>query len=147
MIHLSIIFGGRAIPFLWSVKEHNSATIAFEAYQPLLRKASWFLRHQSDVMFLADRGFAKGALLKWLKLREWHYVIRIPSDTLIWGVRRWCACPVSQLRTVRGEAKMYRQVRLWEQGIETVNLALAFPATVTEPWAVITDETPTLQTL
>ncbi len=55
MIHLSIICSGRAIPFLWSVKEHNSATIAFEVYRPLLRKASWFLRNQNDVMLLADR--------------------------------------------------------------------------------------------
>lgn len=147
MIHLSIICSGRAIPFLWSVKEHKSATIGFEAYQPLLRKASWFLRNQSDVMFLADRGFANQSLLTWLKERNWHYSIRIPSDTLIWGVHRWCACPVSKLRTVRGEAKMYHQVRLWEQGIETVNLALAYPEKVAEPWAVITDETPTLQTL
>jgi hypothetical protein len=147
MIHLSIICSGRAIPFLWSVKEHNSATIGFEAYQPLLRKASWFLRHQSDVLFLADRGFANQALLQWLKSRNWHYSIRVPSDTLVWGVHRWSACPVSKLRTVRGEAKMYHQVRLWEQGIETVNLALAYPEKVAEPWAVITDETPTLQTL
>ncbi len=165
MIHLSIICSGRAIPFLWSVKEHNSATIAFEVrnalgstqlevtsslcrvYQPLLRKASWFLRNQSDVMLLADRGFANQALLKWLKPRNWHYSIRIPSDTLIWGVHRWCACPVSRLRTVRGEAKMYHQVRLWESGIEMVNLALAYPERVAEPWAVITDEAPTLQTL
>jgi hypothetical protein len=33
------------------------------------------------------------------------------------------------------------------EGIETVNLALAYPETVAEPWAVITDEAPTLQTL
>lgn len=39
---------------------------------------------------------------------------------------------------------MYHQVRLWEQGIETVNLALAFLETAREPWAVITNETPTL---
>lgn len=42
---------------------------------------------------------------------------------------------------------MYHQVRLWESGIEIVNLALAYPEKVAEPWAVITDETPTLQTL
>jgi hypothetical protein len=46
MTHLSIICGGRAIPFLWSVTEHNSATIAFEIYQPLLRKASWLLPYR-----------------------------------------------------------------------------------------------------
>ena len=147
MVHLSIICSGRAIPFLWSVEEHNSATIGFEIYQPLLRKASWFLRNHNDVMFLADRGFANQSLLKWLRTRNWHYSIRIPSDTSIWGIHRWCTCPVSKLRTVRGEAKMYHRVRLWEEGIGTVNLALAYPEKVAEPWAVITDETPTLQTL
>ena len=88
MTHLSIVCNGRAIPFLWSVTEHNSATVGFEVYRPLLRKASWLLRNQNDVMLLADRGFANQALLKWLKSRSWHYSIRIPSDTLVWGVRR-----------------------------------------------------------
>ena len=31
---------------------------------------------------------------------------------------------------------MYYQVRLWELGIETVNLILAYPEKVPEPWAV-----------
>ena len=147
MTHLSIICSGRAIPFLWSVEEHSSATIGFKVYQPLLRKASWLLRNQNNVMLLADRGFANQSLLKWLKQTSWHYSIRIPSDTLIWGVHRWCSVPVSRLRTIRGEAKMYHQVRLWEQGDSQVNLALAYPEKVAEPWAVITNETPTLQTL
>ena len=114
MTHLSIICSGRAIPFLWSVEEHSSATIGFKVDQPLLRKASWLLRNQNNVMLLADRGFANQSLLKWLKQTSWHYSIRIPSDTLIWGVHRWCSVPISRLRTIRGEAKMYHQVRLEE---------------------------------
>ena len=147
MTHLSIVCSGRAIPFLWSVKEHNSATVGFEVYKPLLRKASWLLRNQSDVMLLADRGFANQALLKWLKRSNWHFCIRVPNDTLVHGVHRWRACPVSQLRTIRGEAKTYHQVRLWEPGLEMVNLVSAYPNGVKESWAVITNETPTLQTL
>lgn len=146
MIHLSIICGGRAIPFLWQVEKHNSATISFVAYQSLLRKASWLLRHHDDVMILADRGFAHQELLDWLGKRAWHFCIRIKSDTLIHGVHRWRACPVSQLRTVRGEAKMYHQVRLWESGTTVVNLAHAYPTGTAEPWTIITDEVPTLQT-
>ena len=57
--------------------EHNSATIGFEVYRPLLRKASWLLRNQNNVMLLADRGFANQALLKWLNSRSWHYSISI----------------------------------------------------------------------
>ena len=136
MIHLSIIGGGRAIPFLWQVKEHQSATISFAVYRELLRKASWLLPHHNDVMLLADRGFAHQELLKWLNQKTWHYCLRIPSDTLVHGVHRWRACPVSQLRTVKGEAKMYHQVRLWESGIERVNLAHGYPTGATEAWTV-----------
>ncbi|WP_225938435.1 hypothetical protein [Leptothermofonsia sichuanensis] len=38
--------------------EHGSATVAFEQYQPLLRKAHWLLCQHGDVI-LADRGFSR----------------------------------------------------------------------------------------
>jgi hypothetical protein len=45
MIHLSVVCCGRAVPLLWKVLEHDSATVSFDAYQGLLRKARWLLRH------------------------------------------------------------------------------------------------------
>lgn len=63
MIHLSVVCCGRAIPLLWRVLEHSSATVAFKEYKPLLRKARWLLRHHNDVMLLADRGFANHDLI------------------------------------------------------------------------------------
>lgn len=56
MIHLSVVCCGRAVPLLWRVLEHGSATVAFKEYQGLLRQARWVLRHHEDVMLLADRG-------------------------------------------------------------------------------------------
>jgi hypothetical protein len=58
MIHLSVVCCGRAIPLLWDVLEHESATVAFSDYERLLRKARWLLRGYSDVILLADRAFA-----------------------------------------------------------------------------------------
>ena len=58
MIHVSVVCCGRAIPLLWDVLEHESATVAFSEYIPLLRKARWLLRKYPDVMLLADRAFA-----------------------------------------------------------------------------------------
>ena len=147
MIHISIVCDGRAVPFVWDVIEHKSASVAFEIYQPLLRKASWFLRHHPDVMLLADRGFANQSLLRWLRRRAWHLAIRVPSDTIVHGVHRWRACQVSELNKVAGEAKLYHKLRLWEEGMEQVNLVLACPKGTTEPWVVITDESPSLNTL
>ena len=37
MIHLSVVCCGRAVPLLWQVLEHESATVAFAEYQQLLR--------------------------------------------------------------------------------------------------------------
>ncbi|MGJ3252527.1 MAG: hypothetical protein ACFE0J_15580 [Elainellaceae cyanobacterium] len=39
MIHLLVVCCGRAVPVLWRVLEHGSATVAFEEYKPMLRHA------------------------------------------------------------------------------------------------------------
>ena len=147
MIHVSIIFGGRAIPLIWDIIEHKSASVAFEVYQPLLRKTGWLLRSSPDVMLLADRGFANKSLVEWLKAQGWHWGIRVPSDVLVHGVHRWRSCSIAKLTKVRGEVKLYHQVRLWEAGVEQVNLVLAYPQGMGEAWSVMTDESPSLSTL
>jgi hypothetical protein len=50
MIHLAVVCCGRAIPLLWGVLEHESATVAFCEYERLLRKARWLLRGYDDAL-------------------------------------------------------------------------------------------------
>lgn len=146
MIHLSIVCCGRAIPLLWKTLEHESASVAFAEYRPLLHHAQLLLKHHRDVTLLADRGFANQALVDWLEGSGWHYRIRIPSDTLV-QVSRNPAVEVATLWPAEGEATLYEQVRLWKEGTYSCNLVLANLAGAEEPWAVITDESPSLQTL
>ena len=89
LIHLSVVCCGRAVPLWWRVLEHNSATVAFEEYQPVLRRARWLLRHHSDVMLLADRGFANHELMQWLRHSHWHYCLRLPCDVFVHTTRRY----------------------------------------------------------
>lgn len=146
MIHLSVVCCGRAVPFSWLVLEHQSAAVAFEEYQPLLRRVRWLLRKHPDVMLLADRGFANHQLMSWLQQSRWHYCLRIPCDVLLHGPRR-CPREVRRLWPSKGEAVLYHNVGLWDDGRYRCNLVLANIRGVKEPWAVITDESPTLQTL
>ena len=76
MIHLSVICGGRAVPFLWKVIEHKSSTVAFEQYKTMLKLSHRLLSQYSNVMLLADRGFANHQLVSWLKTSQWHYCLR-----------------------------------------------------------------------
>lgn len=58
MIHISVLCGGRAVPLVWRVLEHNSAAVAFDTYRALLDSAHQAVGSFPDIMLLADRGFA-----------------------------------------------------------------------------------------
>lgn len=147
MIHISIVCGKRAIPFLWKVIEHKSATVAFAEYKPLLKIAQKLIEPRfSDVMLLADRGFANHQLIQWLQESSWHYSLRLPCDVMIHGARRH---PIELKYLVPSvcEAVLFHNVGLWLDGLYRCNLVLANVRGVKEAWGVITDEEPSLNTL
>lgn len=146
-VYLSLVIGGRGIPLLWLGLEHPSASVAWEKYAPLLEKGHQYLASFSNVMLLADRGFANQNLVKWLQAIRWHWAIRLPSDTLIYGVRRrGFGYKVSELFPPRQEAVFYKNVRIWEDAQLQVHLALASVPAAKDKWAIITDEPPSLDT-
>ena len=146
MIHLSIVCGGRAVPFLWKVMKHKSSTVGFREYKPMLKIAQHLLSKYSDVMLLADRGFANHELMTWLENSNWHYCLRLPCDVVLHGVRRH-PIELKYLYPPKSEAALYHHVGLWLDGEHRCNIVLANVKGVKEPWAVITDENPSLQTL
>ena len=97
-------------------------------------------------MLLADRGFASHQLISWLKTSQWHYCLRLPCDVFIHGARRH-PVELKYLCPRKSEAILYHNVGLWLDGECRTNFVLANVKGVKEPWAVITDEDPTLQTL
>ena len=145
-IHLSVICGGRAIPFLWKVMEHKSSTVAFKEYRTMLKLSRRLLRKYPDVMLLADRGFANHQLINWLTTSQWHYCLRLPCDVTIHGARRH-PIELKYLCPPKSEAILYHNVGLWLDGECRSNFVLANVKGAKEPWAVITNESPTLQTL
>ncbi len=146
IIHLSIVGGGRAVPFLWKVLEHKSSTVAFVEYKLMLRLAEKLLSSYSDIMLLADRGFANHELVNWLQNSSWHYCLRLPCDVTLHGVRKH-PIELKYLWPKKAEAVLYHNVGLWLDGEHRCNIVLANVRGVKEPWAVITDENPSLQTL
>ena len=146
IIHLSIVCGGRAVPFLWKVIEHKSSTVAFREYKLMLRLAQRLLSNYSDIMLLADRGFGNHELVNWLQNSAWHYCLRLPCDVTLHGARRH-PIELKYLYPPKSEAVFYHRVGLWLDGELRCNIVLANVKGVKEPWAVITDEEPSLQTL
>ena len=145
LIRLSVIYRGRAVPLVWSVLQHGSAQVAFDAYQALLDRAAMLLPRGCKVIFLADRGFADTALMAHLDRLGWHWRIRIKSSFWLYrrGRRR---CKVERLAVARGHASFWPQVRITEQRYGPVHLGVARPRHGQDVWYVLSDEPTDAQT-
>lgn len=92
---------------------------------------------------LADRGFEHGALIRWLQDHKWSWAIRAKSDLNITQSNGKTAA-VADLLPPKGQAYLFREVTVL-QDIKC-HLATAHLALASQPWAVLSDVPPSLQT-
>ena len=146
MVRLSVIYRGRAVPLVWCVLEHGSATVAYDVYKALLDKANTLMPFACKVVLLADRGFADTELMGQLKRLGWHFRLRIKSNF-------WIYCPghggfqVRNIALACGQAQFWHGVCVTTKRFGSVHLAVARPLASDEYWYVISDEPTDVQSL
>jgi hypothetical protein len=146
IVRLSLIYRGRAIPIVWKVLEHKSASVAYEDYQMLLDQAACLLFPlRCKVVFLADRGFADTALMGHLMRLGWHFRIRIKTSFWIYrpGQR---PRKVNAIRLSAGHPLFFHNVSITQERFDNVHLALGRPVGSKERWVVVSDEPTDLET-
>jgi hypothetical protein len=147
LVRLCVVYRGRALPVVWRVLEHKSASVAFTDYQEMLQQAVRRLPLGKRVVLLADRGFVHTELMRMLTVQlGWSYRIRVKSNTWIWRVGKgWCQ--LKDLHCARGEAVCLHNVRLHKgawYGI--VHVIVGRNNVNGEFWAIVSDERTTLHT-
>lgn len=145
LIHVAVLYRGRAIPLRWKVMVHGSSSVALADYQALLTAIAPLLPPDVKVVLLADRGFADLDLLAVLKQLHWQYRIRIKSNFWVELPGRGCQL-VGSFSLKAGQAIFLHQVRLGRKGYGPVSLALGRHSANQELWYILTDERPTLET-
>jgi hypothetical protein len=99
-----------------------------------------------NVQRMADRAFPCHGLMGWLSSGNWHYALRLKCDVSLHGIH--CSpIAVARLFPPLNQAKLLTNVGLWSDATYRTNLVVATVAGAKDSWAVITNETPTLQTL
>src|SRR5882672_7001797 len=146
LIRLSVIYRGRAVPFVWQVIEHGSAAVSFETYKDLFEQAKTRLPCASEVVLLADRGFADTQLLGHLRQLGWHWRIRIKSNFWI-PPSHLASFQVGAVELKPGHLSCWHGVSMTEKRFGPVHLAVARPLGSDEYWYVISDEAAELKTL
>jgi hypothetical protein len=146
IVRLSVIYRGRAVPLVWCVLEHGSATVAYQVYQGLLDKAATLLPRSCKVVFLADRGFADTRLMGHLQRLGWHFRIRIKAN--FWVYRPGCdPLQVGRIGLAPGQARFWHHVWLTQKSYGPVHVAAARPLGSKESWYVVSDEPTEVETL
>ncbi len=143
LIEVCLVWGGRSFPLAQKVMEHGSATVAFADYCTVLDRAGTVLPANCSITLLADRGFEHGELIRWLRDHQWSWAIRAKSDLKI-TLSSGRSKSVASLLPDPEQACLFRNVTILED--IQCHLATAHVSSAQEPWAVITDMPPSLQT-
>ncbi len=147
LIRLSVQYRGRAIPLVWRVIRHGSSSVRFEVYQAMLKRATRLVPPGAAVCFLADRGFADTALMRYLRDElHWHFRIRVKSNSWIYRAGKgWTQ--LNQYHLALGEVVLLQGVTLTKTlALDQLHLALARDPLGRQLWMVVSDEPTTLQT-
>ena len=145
LVRLSVVHKGRALPLIWRVMKHESASISFADYREMLKQAKVRLPESVKVILLADRGFVHTELMAMLTTQlGWHYRIRIKSSTWIWR-GKWCQ--PKNFHFHLGEAICLHNVQIHKgEFYGVVHVILGRNSVNGELWAIVSNEKTTLQT-
>ncbi|MDQ3459672.1 MAG: transposase [Deinococcota bacterium] len=119
---------------------HDSSSVAFEVYRPLLAQASRLLPSGVKVVLLADRGFCDTKLMKYLTNElAWHYRIRIKAN-LRCHLGQGAKIKLARVSLAAGEARFWQGISLTAKRYGPVSLALGRPYGSVLRWLVVSDE-------
>ncbi len=146
IVWVGVVFRGRTIPVAWRVVAHSSSTVRLWTIQRVLRQAARVMPDGVAIVLLADRGFADGKLMKYLKENlGWHFRIRIKRSFQFQMEEQWFK--VSSVPLQPGQAFFTPRVSIGKtKPYPNVYLAFAHDKPSGEHWTIVSDEPTTLQT-
>lgn len=146
IVWVGVVYRGRTVPVAWRVVAHSSSTVRLWTIQWVLRQAARVLPDEATIVLLADRGFADGKLMKYLKENlGWHFRIRIKRSFQFQHQGHWRK--VSSVQMQPGQAYFTPAVSIGRtQPYPNVYLAFAHDKQSHEDWTIVSDEPTSLQT-
>ena len=146
IVWVGVVYRGRTVPVAWRVVAQSSSTVRLWTIQRVLRQAQRTLPDGVAIVLLADRGFADGKLMKYLKESlGWHFRIRIKRSFQFQLEGQWRK--VSSVQLQPGLAYFTPIVSIGKiKPYPNVYLAFAHDKQSDEDWAIVSDEPTTLQT-
>ena len=146
IVWVGVVYRGRTVPVAWQVVAHSSSTVRLWTIQSVLRQAQRILPAGVAIVLLADRGFADGKLMTYLRDNlGWHFRIRIKRSFQFQHQGQWRT--VSSVQLQPGQAYFTDAVSVGKTNpYPNVYLAFAHDKQSGADWTIVSDEPTNLQT-
>lgn len=146
IVWVGVVYRGRTVPIAWRVVAQSSSSVRLWTIQRVLRQAQRILPDGVAIVLLADRGFADGKLMKYLReTLSWHFRIRIKHSFQFQHQGQWRK--VSSVQLQPGQAYFTDAVSVGKtKPYPNVYLAFAQDQQSGEDWTIVSDEPTNLQT-
>ncbi len=146
IVWVGVVYRGRTVPIAWRVVAQSSSTVRLWTIQRVLRQAVRVIPEGVEVVVLADRGFADGKLMKYLRENlGCHFRIRIKRCFQFLMDGQWHK--VSGVQLQPGQAYFTGSVSIGKtKPYANVFLAFAHDQPSGEDWGIVSDEPTHLQT-
>jgi hypothetical protein len=146
IVWVGVVYRGRTVPVAWRVVAQSSSSVRLWTIQRVLRQAQSILPDEVAIVLLADRGFADGKLMKYLRDNlGWHFRIRIKRSFQFQHQGQWHK--VSSVQLQPGQAYFTNAVSVGKtKPYPNVYLAFAHDKPSGEDWTMVSDEPTNLQT-
>jgi hypothetical protein len=146
IVWVGLVYRGRTVPVAWRVVAQSSSTVRLWTIQRVLRQAQRSLPDGVAIVLLADRGFADGKLMKYLRENlGWHFRIRIKRSFQFQLEGQWHK--VSGVQLQPGQAYFTPAVSVGKtKPYPNVYLAFAHDKLSGENWTIVSDEPTNLKT-
>jgi hypothetical protein len=139
LMTVAIAYRKRALPLVWSVHHGKKGSIAAKKQIALLRQVGRLLPSKCQVWVIGDCGFQHVPLLRWLRRRDWHFVIRQSGHLMVRRAGgKWVK--LANIPLKEGETRYWGWVRLTEKhNYGWVYLVLHWEVGEEKPWYLVTD--------
>jgi Transposase DDE domain len=136
---VTVVYRRRTLPLAWHLYAGASGNVPVNDAIALLEPIYRHVPSDTAVYLVGDTGFRAGDLLRWLRERQWHYVIRqrkesgVRTDTTPWT-------PLADLAIAPGQTRVVGWVWLFKTTpFGPTWLLLHWAAGQEEPWLLISD--------
>lgn len=139
LLTIGVAYKKRTLPLVWSVRRGRKGHTSVEEQLQLLRQVGQLLPAHSEAWMIGDTEFQSVEVLRWLRRRGWHFIIRQQGKNAVrYAGQPWIK--INALPLKEGQTRYVGWVRLTKKhDLGWFWLVLHWEKGEEEPWYLVSD--------